>query len=199
MKILIDNETAPAELPPARNFPEFCQHVMALLLSRNLSIGTCELDGVVINNLDEAERLFASCKTCRIVTIPLAAAFEATLTATCEDAKDLEEDCQEMVTQVLLGDPSDIAARWHSICDDIKALVGYIPRLSGLLTEKQLDELVNRELKELSKIMLSLHASFNKGDSLEISDSVELKLLPWLRQLRAFFDNCLVMAKTLHR
>jgi hypothetical protein len=172
---------------------------MALLLSRNLSIGTCELDGVVINNLDEAERLFASCKTCRIVTIPLAAAFEATLTATCEDAKDLEEDCQEMVTQVLLGDPSDIAARWHSICDDIKALVGYIPRLSGLLTETQINEMADRELKELSRIMVELHGCFNRGDSLQISDSVELKLIPWLRQLRVFFDNCLHLARTLNR
>jgi hypothetical protein len=199
MKILIDNEAAPAQIAPARSFPEFCQHVMGHLLARNLSIGSCELDGVVITNLDEAERLFQNCETCRISTIPLATAFEATLTATCEDARNLEEDCQELVTQVLLGEPAEIAARWHSICDDIKALVGYIPRLSGLLTEKQLDDMADRELKELSKIMIELHGCFNRGDSLQISDTVELKLVPWLRQLRTFFDNCLTLAKTLNR
>jgi hypothetical protein len=47
--------------------------------------------------------------------------------------------------------------------------------------------------------MHALHAAFNAGDTLEISDSIELRLLPWLRQLRAFMENCLQLVKTLHR
>jgi hypothetical protein len=47
--------------------------------------------------------------------------------------------------------------------------------------------------------MHALHAAFNNADTLEISDSIELRLLPWLRQQRAFLENCLQLVKTLHR
>jgi hypothetical protein len=33
----------------------------------------------------------------------------------------------------------------------------------------------------------------------EISDSIELRLLPWLHQLRSFLENCLQLVKTLYR
>ena len=83
-----------------------------------------------------------------------------------------------MVTQVLLGEPQEIATRWERICEELKAQIGFLPRLTGLLTETQVNELVDRELKELSRVMHALHAAFNKGDTLEISDSIELRLLP---------------------
>ena len=101
--------------------------------------------------------------------------------------------------RLFLGEPREIANRWHSICDEIKAQVGFLPRLSGLLTDAQVNHLVDTQLKDLSKVMHALHAAFNNGDTLEISDSIELRLLPWLRQLRAFMENCLQLVKNLHR
>jgi len=58
---------------------------------------------------------------------------------------------------------------------------------------------LDRQLQELGKVMHSLHAAFNAGDTLEISDSLELRLLPWLRQLRSFMETCLTLVKNLHR
>ena len=63
----------------------------------------------------------------------------------------------------------------------------------------QVNNLVDRQLQELGKVMHALHAAFNAGDTLEISDSIELRLLPWLRKLRGFLENCLQIVKTLHR
>ena len=199
MKIMIDNDPLTDNLPVSRSFPEFCQQIMGILLTRNLSIGTCELDGKVVKTLDEADRLFSSCEVCNISSIPLTVALESALAGKCQDIRRLEQECGDLVTQVLLGEPTEIAARWRSICDEIKAHVGFLPRLSSILTEAQVNQLVDRELKELSKVMHALHTSFNNGDTLEISDSIELRLLPWLRQLRAFMENCLQLVKTLYR
>jgi hypothetical protein len=199
MKILIDNDPLPEELPAIATFSEFCEKIMGLLLTRNLSIGTCEIDGRVVSNLAEADQLFSDCKVCKIASVPLAVALETALASKCQDAVRLEKECQDMVTQVLLGEPVEIANRWRIICDEIKAQVGFLPRLSGLLTQAQVTQLVDRELKELGRVMHALHAAFNNADTLEISDSIELRLLPWLRQLRSFLDNCLQLVKTLHR
>jgi hypothetical protein len=199
MKILIDNDPLSDELNLPSTFPEFCDQIMGILLTRNRSIGSCEIDGTTVCNVAEADQLISTGKICKIASIPLAVALEATLVSRVADARRLEQECSDMVTQVLLGEPQEIATRWEKICDELKAQIGFLPRLGGLLTETQVNELVDRELKELSRVMQTLHASFNKGDTLEISDSIELRLLPWLRQLRALQEKCLDLVKTLHR
>ena len=199
MKILIDNSPLEEKIPETKSFPEFCGQIMGILLARNLSIGSCEIDGTVVSSLEEAHDLFSRCETCNIVSIPLAVAMETSLAQKCRDAKRLEEECEGLVTQALLGEPTEIVMRWQAICEEIKAQVGFLPRLSGLLTDAQVNNLVDRQLKDLGKVMHALHAAFNNADTLEISDSIELRLLPWLRQLRAFMENCLELVKTLHR
>jgi hypothetical protein len=199
MKILIDNNPLEHELPIPQNFPEFCEQIMEVLLARNLSIGSCEIDGTVVSNLEEAHDLFSRAEVCKIASIPLSVALEAALGHKCQEARRLEGECEGLVTQALLGEPKEIAARWQSICEEIKSQVGFLPRLSGLLTDTQVNHLVDRQLKELGKVMHALHAAFNNGDTLEISDSIELRLLPWLRQLRSFMENCLQLVKNLHR
>jgi|ERR1700683_3069980 len=199
MKILIDNNPLEQPLPVVQTFPEFCELIMGILLTRNLSIGSCEIDGTVVSTLEEAHDLYSRGEICKIASIPLAVALEAALGHKCKDALKLEAECETLVTQALLGEPTEIVSRWHSICEEIKSQVGFLPRLSGLLTEAQVNHLVDRQLKDLAKVMHALHAAFNAGDTLEISDSIELRLLPWLRQLRAFMENCLQLVKGLHR
>ncbi len=172
---------------------------MGVLLARNLSIGSCEFDGTVVHTIEEAHDLYARCEICRISSIPLAVALEAALAQKLRDAQKLEGECENLVTQALLAEPAEIAARWHSICEEIKAQIGFLPRLSGLLTDAQINHLVDRQLQDLGKVMHALHAAFNAGDTLEISDSLELRLLPWLRQLRGFMESCLELVKNLHR
>jgi hypothetical protein len=199
MKILIDNNPLEEKITLPKSFPEFCEQIMEILLARNLSIGSCEFDGTVVSNLEEAHDLFASCETCKIASIPLAVALEAALSHKVGDARRLEAECESLVTQALLAEPTEIAIRWQTICEEIKAQIGFLPRLSGLLTDTQVNQLVDRQLKDLGKVMHALHAAFNNGDTLEISDSIELRLLPWLRQLRSLMENCLQLVKTLHR
>jgi hypothetical protein len=199
MKILIDNSPLEEKVPIPQTFPEFCEQMMEILLARNLSIGTCEFDGKVVSNLEEAHDLFSRCEICKIASIPLAVALEAALSHKCDEARRLENECESLVTQALLAEPTEIAVRWQAICEEIKAQIGFLPRLSGLLTDTQVNQLVDRQLKELGKVMHALHAAFNNADTLEISDSIELRLLPWLRQLRSFMENCLQLVKTLHR
>ena len=172
---------------------------MEILVARNLSIGSCEFDGKMVSNLQEAHDLFSDCEICKIASIPLAVALEAALSHKCAEGRRLEGECEALVTQALLGEPTEIAVRWQAICEDIKAQIGFLPRLSGLLTSAQVNLLVDRQLKDLGKVMHALHSAFNHGDTLEISDSIELRLLPWLRQLRGLMENCLQLVKTLHR
>lgn len=199
MKILIDNNPLEEKLPVSKSFPEFCEHIMEILLARNLSIGSCEFDGTVVSNLEEAHDLFNRSEICKIASIPLSVALEAALSHKCQEARRIESECENLVTQALLAEPREIAARWQTICEEIKAQVGFLPRLSGLLTDTQVNHLVDRQLKELGKVMHVLHAAFNSGDTLEISDSIELRLLPWIKQLRSFMENCLQLVKNLHR
>lgn len=199
MKILIDNNPLEQEFTLPKSFPEFCERMMGVLLARNLSIGSCEFDGTIVSSLEEAHALYGNSAICRISSIPLAVALESALAQKVADAHKLEEECEGLVTQALLGEPAEIAARWHAICEEIKAQIGFLPRLSGLLTDAQINHLVDRQLQELGKVMHALHAAFNAGDTLEISDSLELRLLPWLRQLRGFMENCLELVKKLHR
>ena len=199
MKILIDNNPMEQEFVLPKSFPEFCEQMMGVLLARNLSIGSCEFDGTVVNNLDDAHALYAGSEICKINSIPLAVALEAALVQKVNDAVVLEAKCENLVTQALLGEPAEIAACWHSICEEIKAQIGFLPRLSGLLTDEQVNNLVDRQLQELGRVMHALHAAFNSADTLEISDSLELRLLPWLRQLRGFMETSLTLVKSLHR
>jgi anaerobic glycerol-3-phosphate dehydrogenase len=199
MKILIDNNPLQEQIPLPKSFPEFCEQIMEILLARNLSIGSCEFDGTVVSSLEEAHDLFQNSEICKIASIPLAVALEAALSHKCADARRLEAECEELVTQALLGEPTEIAMRWQAICEEIKAQIGFLPRLSGLLTDAQVNQLVDRQFKDLGKVMHALHAAFNNADTLEISDSIELRLLPWLRQLRSLMENCLQLVKTLHR
>jgi hypothetical protein len=199
MKILIDDSPIEQEIALPKSFPEFCEQMMGVLLARNLSIGSCEFDGTVVNSIEEAHDLYGRSQICRIVSIPLAAALEAALLEKIRDAERLEEECEGLVTQALLGEPAEIAVRWHDICEEIKAQLGFLPRLSGLLTDAQINHLVDRQLQELGKVMHALHAAFDAGDTLEISDSLELRLLPWLRQLRGFIESCLTLVKNLKR
>ena len=199
MKILIDNNPLKQEFVLPKSFPEFCEQMVGVLLARNLSIGSCEFDGTIVNNLDEALSLYPRSEICKIKSIPLAVALEAALEQKVSDAKKLEAECEGLVTQSLLGEPTEIAACWHTICEEIKAQIGFLPRLTGLLTDAQVNHLVDRQLQELGKVMHTLHAAFNAGDTLEISDSLELRLLPWLRQLRSFMETCLTLVKNLHR
>lgn len=199
MKILIDNNPLEQKIPESKNFPEFCQKIMEILLARNLSIGSCEFDGTVVSTLEEAHDLFSRCEICNIASIPLSVALESALQQKCLDARRLESECEDLVTQALLAEPAEIVVRWQSICEEIKAQVGFLPRLAGLLTPSQVNQLVDRQLKDLGKVMHALHSAFNNADTLEISDSLELRLLPWLRQLRAFMENCLQLVKTLQR
>ena len=199
MKILIDNNPLEEQIPLPKSFPEFCEQIMEILLARNLSIGSCEFDGTVVNSLEEAHDLFQNSEICKIASIPLAVALEAALSHKCDDARRLEKECEALVTQALLGEPTEIALCWQSICEEIKAQIGFLPRLSGLLTDSQVNQLVDRQLRDLGKVMHSLHTAFNNADTLEISDSIELRLLPWLRQLRGLMENCLQLVKTLHR
>jgi hypothetical protein len=199
MKILIDNNPLEQAFEVPQSFPEFCEQMMGVLLARNLSIGSCEFDGTVVHTIEEAHDLYERCEICRISSIPLAVALEAALAQKLRDAQKLEGECENLVTQALLAEPAEIAARWHSICEEIKAQIGFLPRLSGLLTDAQINHLVDRQLQDLGKVMHALHAAFNAGDTLEISDSLELRLLPWLRQLRGFMESCLELVKNLHR
>jgi len=199
MKILIDNTPMEQEIALPKSFPEFCEKMMGVLLARNLSIASCEFDGTIVSSIEEAHALYGSSQICKIVSIPLADALEAALLEKIRDAQRLESECESLVTQALLGEPAEIAVRWHAICEEIKAQIGFLPRLSGLLTEAQINHLVDRQLQELGQVMHALHAAFNAGDTLEISDSLELRLLPWLRQLRAFMESCLILIKNLKR
>jgi hypothetical protein len=199
MKILIDNSPLENEFVLPKSFPEFCEQVMGMLLTRNLSIGSCEFDGTIVSSLDEAHELYARSEICKISSIPLAVALEAALLEKVREAERIESDCENLVTQALLGEPAEIAAHWHGICEEIKAQLGFLPRLSGLLTDAQVNQLVDRQLQELGKVMHGLHAAFNTGDTLEISDSIELRLLPWLRQLRGFMESCLALVRNLRR
>jgi hypothetical protein len=199
MKILIDNRPLEKEFVLPKSFTEFCEQMMGVLLARNLSIGSCEFDGTIVQNLEEAHDLYARSEICRISSIPLAVALEVALGQKINDARKLESECEQLVTQCLLAEPAEIATRWHAICEEIKAQIGFLPRLSGLLTEAQVNQLVDRQLQDLGKVMHGLHAAFNAADTLEISDSLELRLLPWLRQLRGFMESCLILVKNLHR
>ena len=79
MKILIDNNPLEQEFVLPKSFPEFCEQMMGMLLARNLSIGSCEFDGTIVNTLEEAHVLYAQSEICKISSIPLAVALEAAL------------------------------------------------------------------------------------------------------------------------
>ncbi len=199
MKILIDNAPLEPKIKVPESFAEFCEQIMSMLLARDLSIGSCEFDGTTVSNLEDARELFARSETCKIATKPFAVALEGALAHKCRDARRLEIVCEGLITQVLLGEPAEVTAVWNSVAEEIKGQVEFIPRLSALLTESQIKLLVERQVEDIGRVMHALHAAFNNGDALEISDSIELRLLPWLRQLLDLMENCLQLVKKLHR
>jgi hypothetical protein len=197
MILHIDSETV--ELPREANetFRNYCKKLMDWLLERNKSISSIRFDGKLTNSDQESVDLFPSVKLLEVNTTSVQVALQSAIALQCNVLRKLENDCQNLVTDCLLAEATQIAETWEGMCREIKAVLSFLPCLNALLTEEQVDFLVDTKLQEVQELMKEMHEILNSADVVKMSDVLELKLAPWLVSLREFFQAQLSVIETL--
>lgn len=186
MKLIIDSQPVDLATLPGASFAEYCRDVMQYLLHRNRAIATFALDGEPIRTVEQAEAGFSAASLVEISSIPLADALRASLDQQVDSLSSVVDACETLVTDSLLAEPADIAHQWQELCEAIKQGFSQIPSLAGLLTEEQIEDLIQERFTALGTVMRDIAQVLNKGDVVGFSDILELRLLPWLQHHRDF-------------
>lgn len=191
MKLIID--TKPVELPPceAKNFKDYCQHLMQWLLEKNLSIASCSIDGQLVHSAEQANDLFSKAAVLEVQTLTVHDALVDMLRLRCQELRGLETDCENLVTDALLAEPQEIVDGWKKLCEHIKIQLQLLPSLTALWTEKEFDSLINDRLGELNQLMTDCARVLSTADVVSFSDILELRLSPWIKQMREFMERTL--------
>lgn len=186
MQIIIDSEEVDIDTKGAKSFEQCCSLIMAWLVEKDRSISTCKIDGKVVDTMDQANQLLKSCSSLEVETVSVSEALQAAISIQAAQLTRTEEACEQLVTDSLLEEPEVLVEQWHDLCEDLKAQIRFIPSLAPLLTEDQINMLVDKKFKEIEDIMREVHKVLNEADVVTFSDILELKLSPWISTLREF-------------
>jgi hypothetical protein len=195
MKLIIDSEPVEIANLPKNSFSELCKVLMDRLLPQDRSITSCKLDGAYVTEEEDADARLAAAQLCEVATVPLQVAFQTAVALQCQNLRKLEDDCETFVTDILLDEPGQVADNWKNLCVELKAQVNFIPHLASFMTEKQLEGEIEKQLGELNEIISEAGRSFATADVVTVSDIIELRLLPWLRQFRESLAGLLEKVK----
>ncbi|HEY8966186.1 MAG TPA: hypothetical protein VIM58_07075 [Candidatus Methylacidiphilales bacterium] len=199
MTLTIDSETVDFPPKPGEAFAEYYERIADHLLDKHRCIGTCRIDGKEVPTLDEGAALFAGASTIEIDSVSVRVALQANIALQCNAMRKIEDACETLVTDALLAEPKQVANSWQDLCQEIKGVLDFIPRLGVLLSDEQVDSLVDGRLKELNGIMTEISGFLGKGDVVGFSDTLEMKLLPWVAGLREFFQAQLAVVESFGR
>jgi len=166
-------------------------------MEKKRSIASIKLDGKAIYDIDAASELYISSSLCEVETLPYDQVFKNALHFQLSQISDLEESAETLITDILLAEPDEIIEKWQSICKMVKAQIVFLPQLAVLLSEDQINDLVEKHLAELDKIMKEAAGSFSTADVVAVSDILELQFLPWLKNFKTFMQNMVELSKQL--
>ena len=199
MTLTIDS--APVDLPPlpGEPFKAYFNRIANHLLKSSRCIGNSQLDGQQVLDMTDGDRLFSSASTLSIESVTLQEALQANIALQCNAVRKLEDDCENLITDALLSDPRLVANAWSALCEELKGILSFLPVLNGLLTDRQLDALIDERLANLNAIMMEVSGVLSKADVVAFSDLLELKLMPWLAGLREFLQAQLTMVDSLSK
>jgi hypothetical protein len=189
MTLTIDS--APIDLPPQpqESFQSYLDRVADFLLQTRRCIGRFRIDGQEVATLEEGGRRFPAAATFEVESVSLQVALQANVATQCEALRKIQADSESLITDSLLSDPRQVAASWNTLCEEIKKVLAFVPVLNGLLTDKQVDSLVDGQLANLTTIMNEIRAVMAKADVVAFSDLLEMKLVPWIAGMREFFEG----------
>jgi len=199
MTLTIDS--SPLDLPvlPGETFKAYFNRIADHLLKSGRCIGTSQIDGQPVQDISFGQDLFKTASTLAIETVPLHVALQANIGLQCNAMRRIEDSCENLITDALLADPRQVANAWVSLCDEIKGILAFLPVLNGLLTEQQLDSLIDDRLAALNAVMNEIGETLSKADVVAFSDLLELKLMPWLVGMREFLQSQLTLVDTLSK
>ena len=191
MKVLIDSKPIEIQSTPGASFAEFCASLLERLLQTNLSIKSCRLDGKILESMGDGEKIFNQTSLVEVESVPLTVALQAVMALRCAAIRRLEMDCEELVTESLIGEANAIYQRWHALCGELKQQIQFIPHLGDFLASEQVDEISTSRMETLADIMNGCREALGKADVVAFSDILEMKLLPWLQKLRELVHGVL--------
>ena len=197
MLLTVDSEKVDLPPLPGEKFQVYLNRIADLLMQTQRCVGTCRLDGIAIQTIEEGGLRFEASTACAIDSVPLRVALQANIATHCKTMRTLEDECESLVTDSLLSDPRQVAAAWHGLCERLKSVLDFIPALDGLLTDEQVDSLVKNHLQPLDGTMREIAGVLNKGDIVAFSDLLEMRLKPWLGGLRGFLQTQLAAVEAM--
>lgn len=189
MTLTIDS--APVDLPlqSQETFQAYLNRVADFLLQTQRCIGQFRIDGRAVATLEEGASLFPSAASFEVDSVPLQVALQAQVQLQCDALRKIQGDCETLITDSLLADPRQVAASWGTLCEEIKQVLAFLPTLNGLLTEAQFETLVEQRLSSLTATMNEIRVVMAKADIVAFSDLLEMKLVPWISEMRGFFEG----------
>ncbi len=68
----------------------------------------------------------------------------------------------------------------------LKQRIGILGRLAVVLSQEEIDALIDQHYTALNENMKKIAEVFSKGDIVGFSDALETMLLPWLKEIQVF-------------
>ncbi|MEM9400380.1 MAG: hypothetical protein AAF984_09245 [Verrucomicrobiota bacterium] len=197
MEVIIDSEEVKISNDQTPSFTKCCEVIMEMLISKDRSIALCKINGQAVNTLAEADSLFTPDCSMEVETVSVLKALEEAVKVKCQELHGAEDACEQLVTDSLLEEPEELVRQWQNLCGQLKEQVGFIPKLGPLLTEEQINMLIEVKLEELNAVMKDTQKALSKADVVAFSDILELRLSAWIISFREFLETQCKMVETL--
>lgn len=199
MQIIIDTEQVEISQDTKPSFTKCCEAIMELIVQKDRSIACCKINGQEVSTLEQADSLFTPDCSMEVETVSVVEALELAVAIKCQELIAAEDACDQLVTDSLLEEPEALLKQWQNLCEQLKEQVRFIPKLGHLLTEEQINMLIEVKLEELNSIMRDVHHVLSKADVVAFSDILELRLAGWISSFHEFLKTQLNMLENLAR
>ncbi|MBI4026700.1 MAG: hypothetical protein HY360_17080 [Verrucomicrobia bacterium] len=199
MNLFIDDKPAtPPDSLDGAGFEAFCQFCGDHLLTGGRAIQSVRMDGKDVDCVNPPSDLaFSAAERVEVTTCPVEELVLVVLRHQAESACALGDEAMELSTDCLIELPQDVLKDWRSVLESLKPLLQFTPKLlmiqamTGVEDEKFSEANLTARILDIQNAVDTARQSLESLDVVVFSDTLELKIVPWLKEHGAFAEKLL--------
>jgi hypothetical protein len=199
MNLLIDGN--PSSLPGFQNglgFEAFCQACGEQMSAEGRAIQSVRVNEVEVDCANPPSDLnFSTASSVEVVSCPVEELVVVVLRHQMETARSLADEAMELSTDCLIELPQNVFKDWQSVLESLKALLHFTPKLLmiqamiGVEDERFSEANLTARIQDIQNAVDTGRQSLESLDVVVFSDTLELKMVPWLKEHAALAEKLL--------
>jgi hypothetical protein len=197
MNIILDDKPISVHSKDWNSFEQFC-HSCSDQIPTGRVIKGVSLDGVEVDCANPPKpNEFLNARTAVITSCLLEDLLQNVLQYQSETANNLSKEVMQLSTDCLIDLPRQTFEKWQGALDSLKSLIKFIPHFLTLqgLNDPTFEEISELELTErIQSIQESVDVArrgFESQDIVLFSDTLEMQIVPWLKEHAKYADKYL--------